>query len=215
MIETYGYDYFERGVEMGISGYSNYRWIPELTIPMCDAMAEWANIGRKESILDFGCAKGYVVHGFRLLRYECFGTDVSQYAIENSHPDVQQYVRHLRSINDDVSKMFNRRGQQFDWIVCKDVLEHVEEKDLDAVFEFFKRHSRSSLVIVPLGDGKKFNVPAYEHDSTHVIRQPIDWWTKRFESSRLWTVTKSFRAPGIKQNYESYSQGNGFFVLRS
>jgi len=60
-------DYYERGVELGISGYSNYRWMPELTIPMCHEMINILNIKDDETILDFGCAKGYVVKGFRLL----------------------------------------------------------------------------------------------------------------------------------------------------
>ena len=41
---NYSEDYYERGIELGISGYSNYRWIPELTIPMCYEMINILNI---------------------------------------------------------------------------------------------------------------------------------------------------------------------------
>ena len=54
-------DYFERGVQLGISGYTNYRWIPELTLPLCETMARYLGISKDDRILDFGCAKGYIV----------------------------------------------------------------------------------------------------------------------------------------------------------
>ena len=36
--DEYNQDYFERGIELGISGYNNYRWMPEFTIPMAMTM---------------------------------------------------------------------------------------------------------------------------------------------------------------------------------
>ena len=34
-------DYYERGAETGKSLYSHYRWMPELTIPMCHHIAKY------------------------------------------------------------------------------------------------------------------------------------------------------------------------------
>ena len=79
--EFFNEDYYERGAETGKSLYSHYRWIPELTLPMCHHIALYTKLTNKQKILDFGCAKGYTVHGLRMLGYKAFGVDVSEYAV--------------------------------------------------------------------------------------------------------------------------------------
>ena len=112
----YDEDYFERGVELGISGYSNYRWIPELTIPMCARIVEYLTISDEDIILDYGCAKGYLVKAFRLLHKRCFGYDASEYALSQVDADTKQYI------SDDLKILGN-----FDIVIAKDVLEHIDE----------------------------------------------------------------------------------------
>ena len=60
-------NYFERGVETQTSLYQNYRWMPEQTIPMVMTIIDYLKIQRGATVLDFGCAKGFVVKAFRLL----------------------------------------------------------------------------------------------------------------------------------------------------
>ncbi len=72
----YDYDYFEKGVTSKKSCYLNYRWMPDLTIPMASKIIKFLNIRDKESILDFGCSKGYMVRAFRLLDINAYGVDI-------------------------------------------------------------------------------------------------------------------------------------------
>ena len=60
-MNIYDKNYYECGIESGKSLYTNYRWMPELTIPMCSRMIEHLKISSRDKILDFGCAKGYSV----------------------------------------------------------------------------------------------------------------------------------------------------------
>ena len=53
--DFYNSEYYERGVESGKSCYQNYRWVPELTIPMAMTMIDLLFIKRKDLILDYGC----------------------------------------------------------------------------------------------------------------------------------------------------------------
>lgn len=92
MKNLYDEDYYERGIENGVSCYTNYRWLPELTIPMAATMIEYLGIDMGDRILDFGCAKGYLVKAFRLLHREAYGFDISDYARENAHDDIRKYV---------------------------------------------------------------------------------------------------------------------------
>ena len=67
--DFYNEDYYENGLALGCSGYSNYRWIPELTIPMAYHIINGLNISENSRILDYGCAKGYLVSAFKLLGF--------------------------------------------------------------------------------------------------------------------------------------------------
>src|SRR5436305_1382867 len=84
----YDEDYFLRGKESGKSLYSDYRWLPELTIPMVCAMIRHLGIGPDDTVLDFGCARGYVVKAFQELGYIAYGYDTSEWAVQNADPAV-------------------------------------------------------------------------------------------------------------------------------
>ena len=57
-------NYYENGIKMGISGYENYKWLPTRSIPEAISICE--NI-EFTSVLDFGCAKGFLVHALSLI----------------------------------------------------------------------------------------------------------------------------------------------------
>ena len=109
--EEFDREYFEQGPMTGKSLYTNYRWLPELTLPLCHHIVTYCGIESEERILDFGCAKGFVVHGLRLLGYEAFGVDVSEYAIAQAPKEVNGYVSRIEpfeeiSVNDGRSESF-------------------------------------------------------------------------------------------------------------
>src|SRR5579862_3672374 len=89
---VYDESYFLRGKESGKSLYENYRWMPDLTIPMVQRIIEHCGIRRGDSILDFGCARGYVVRAFRELGYNAYGYDISRWAIENADLAAYPYL---------------------------------------------------------------------------------------------------------------------------
>jgi 2-polyprenyl-3-methyl-5-hydroxy-6-metoxy-1,4-benzoquinol methylase len=194
-------DYYERGVELNISGYSNYRWIPELTIPLAFRIIECLNLKPSETVLDYGCAKGYLVHALRLLHREAYGYDISEYALENCPPEVH---KHLFS---------NIDFKTFDWVICKDVLEHVPYEAIDDVLQDILSHSKNYFIVVPLGKDGKYEVPSYDHDLTHVIKEPIEWWCDKFKQNGFTINHHSYRMKHIKENYASWEKGNGFFIL--
>ena len=79
--------------------------------------------------VDYGCAKGFLVHALRLLGSNAWGEDISEYAVENCHPSVKDYV----SLPND---------NTYDLLICKDVLEHIEEED---ILQFFRSSRRKQI----------------------------------------------------------------------
>lgn len=203
--------YYERGVETGKSCYSNYRWLPELTVPMAMTMIDLLGIRSTQSVLDFGCAKGYCVKAFRTLRREAYGIDVSPYAIEHVDADVAPYC----SLVDDLEGW--SITHRYDHVIAKDVLEHVSYDDIDSTLAAFSRMTHSVLVVVPLGEGGiegRYHIPAYDLDVTHQIRESAEWWQERL-ARHFAAVRWEYHVPGLKDNwFKVHEQGNAVLMAR-
>lgn len=207
----YDEDYYERGVERGISGYSNYRWIPELTIPMAMTIIDTLGIKPHARVLDFGCAKGFTVKALRMLRRDAKGVDISPYAISQTPHDVIHHCRRIEAPED------LRCDGAYDYAIAKDVLEHVPHECLDLTLESIASVSDAFMAIVPLGveqGPKRFVIEAYERDITHVIREPASWWRQQIEAH--WRdVSWRHHVDGIKDNWNRVDRrGNAVFIAR-
>lgn len=211
MKSLYNEDYFERGEHLGISGYTNYRWLPEMTLPMCRRIIELLNLDKDSCVLDYGCAKGYIVKALVQLGIDAYGVDVSKYAIENADDKVSDRVSLLPNV-DVKSHIHDLTTKKITHIVCKDVLEHVEYEKIDEVLSLFSSLADSVFVVVPLGKDGKYNVPEYEQDITHIIREPLTWWQMKLHEVGYTHIDARYRIPGIKDNFSHFEDGNGFFI---
>ncbi len=203
----YNFDYYERGVALGISGYSNYRWIPELTIPMCARIIEILGIKDEDRILDFGCAKGYMVYAFRLLHKQCWGYDISEYAVSSAPDIIKKYIMNT---NTEIKE----KGK-FDLTIAKDVFEHIPYDQIESIIYMLANISHKVFAIVPMGENDKYIIPSYENDITHVIRKDLEWWKNIFKKNEFTIIEAVHNMKYIKENYEQYEKGNGFFILQS
>lgn len=207
IVETcpYDEDYFLRGRETGKSLYENYRWMPELTTRMVEAIIAHLGIKRKDSVLDFGCARGYVVKAFRRLGYEAFGVDISEWAIKNADEEVKPFLNWSENSPPALP-------EEFDWIIAKDVLEHIPEV-CQAVEYLMDAAKVGVFAVVPLAHGDRYDVEEYELDVTHVHRHPLRWWVGQFHRPGR-SVEGRYRVNGIKDNYAHCPTGNGFITAR-
>lgn len=209
-MNAFGEEYFENGVESGVSLYENYRWLPERTLPYCHWLIQHCGIQPNDRILDFGCAKGFYVLALRLMGYEAFGCDISEYAIGCATEDVRRYVVHTPS------GFMLSQGQPWDFIHAKDVLEHIEEDEIDDVISNLEKIGRKMLVIVPVaGEDGAYVIPAMEDDATHKIRWTRVQWDKAL--GKHWESVSALSGPsgypvGLKDNYLDHPDGFGFFL---
>ena len=180
--------------------------MPEATMSMVMAIIDKLAITPEHKVLDFGCAKGYVVKAFRLLRRQAWGCDISSYAIGSGDELVKDYIRLVT--NDPVPFKFN-----FDFVTVKDVLEHIPEEELKEILKRLRECSDVVLVIVPLGENGEYFVPAYNLDPTHCTAWPWMKWKFEFENAGFNVRQFLFRFPGVKDNWAHNEYGNGFFIL--
>ena len=186
-------EYFEQGPMTGKSLYTNYRWMPELTIPLCHHLSKECPFSIDDTILDFGCAKGYIVHALRLLGYEAYGGYVQ--LIEPYTPFPQH---------------------RYNWIICKDILEHIPYERIDDQLSILADSCNDLIAMVPLGDGEKYNIPAYEKDVTHIIREDLEWWHERFTANGFSVDVETHDLGPFKSNWQGiHPEGNGLFIVYS
>jgi protein-L-isoaspartate(D-aspartate) O-methyltransferase len=75
--------------------YGGYNYKPGYWTPIAERLIEEYNLTSSSSVLDIGCGKGYLLYEIALLLpgINIAGIDISNYAIENSHPEVKKYLR--------------------------------------------------------------------------------------------------------------------------
>lgn len=197
--------YYLNGPASGLSNYVNYQWLPDETIPACQKIVRYLGCNGGDSILDIGAARGYYVRALRMIGYEAFGVDISEWAVNNCHELVKDYMS---------TAMPDR---EFDWAIGKDCLEHIPFFELtDLITKLNDNVKKGMLFIVPLA---KWNDGPYEreedeNDSTHVIRWEMDRWISFFENNApKFNVNASFHIHGIKPASQQVRHSCGFFTL--
>ncbi len=200
-MSMYNEDYYERGLQTGVSLYQNYRWMPEMTMAMAMVMIDYLDIPRGASVLDFGCAKGYLVKALQLLGRDAVGVDTSIYALDNVDPDVKEDCWEGCASH-----------AEWDFVIAKDVFEHLTILELEKELNSF--HTKKLFAIIPLGAWKKYNAPSNDLDITHNLCLSSEEWIEVFAENGWETVKFTHRIDGIKDHYyEKFPKAHGFFTL--
>lgn len=207
--ETYGESYYMDGINAKLSNYESYTYRPDATISMAAHLRRYLDIKDGERVLDVGCARGFYVHALRLLGVDAFGYDISEWAIQNCHPEVSRFVSNYL----DGVKV----GGFFDVVYSKDCFEHIPPLELSALLGRLLPSTRRMLfVIVPLAssDGGAYVHPKEENDATHINRWTLTGWLRFFQQNApSFIVSGSYRYPGLKPGSYEVEEGYGFFKL--
>ena len=83
----FGREYFDGTREQGYGGYRyDGRWLP-----IARDIADHFGLKARDVVIDVGCAKGFLMRDLMEVvpGLEVFGLEISQYAIDNCHPDAR------------------------------------------------------------------------------------------------------------------------------
>lgn len=206
--EKFGEGYFMRGPELGVSNYSNYRWLGEITLTFAICLSRYLGIKGGDRVLDVGCSRGFLVRALRMMGVFAFGYDISKWAIENCDPEVKGFVSN-QLVADPMS---------IDWVILKDVCEHIEKNDLVELIQKLASATRNGmLIVVPLSayTGGRYVRDEDEMDVTHIHRWTLsDWLLFLTENAPEFTVSGSYYIKGIKECCKAAKMSCGFFTLK-
>ncbi|HEX7975835.1 MAG TPA: class I SAM-dependent methyltransferase [Anaerolineales bacterium] len=115
------------------------------------------------TVLDAGCALGFLVEALRKLGVQAYGIDVSEYAIQNVDPAIRPYCW-TGSIADPFP-------QHYDLIVSIEVLEHMPRPEAEKAIANLCAHS----------DDLVFSSTPFDYkEVTHFNVQPPEYWAEQF-----------------------------------
>lgn len=203
--DFYDKDYFENGRIVGKSWLMNYRWMPQRSFREALAIIDYLKLDSNSRVLDFGCAKGFLVRALRELEINAEGCDISRYALGFAPPDCW-----------NVEDEWEGKKGKYTHIVCKDVLEHFNEEQLKKLLVKLKDLARVFMAVIPMGDEGIYRINEYHSDISHILANDESWWEKIFTDSG-WEIEKDTNhVRGIKDNWQSYANGigNHVYVLR-
>lgn len=149
LAREFGQAFFDGGRSHGYGGFSYHSRFWQPVIP---TFIEHFGLTNTSSLLDIGCAKGFMLHDFRqaMPKIELAGIDVSEYAIENAMDDVKENVQ----VGNAIALPFEDKS--FDVTISITTLHNLEKEDLATALLEIERVSRK---------GSFITVDAYRDDA--------------------------------------------------
>lgn len=130
---------------------------------------QWLDYFKSKTVLDLGCGLGLFGYTLNMFGADYQGLEISKWAIENT------IYKHLKIKQGDVRDPHDFKD--FDLVLCIDILEHLDEKDLDKTLEYIKNYGKNFLFSIPwIGN------PQLEVDPTHKIKKEKQWWINKLSN---------------------------------
>lgn len=157
---SFGKDYFEGKT-------SNYPFYEN--IKTFDSIAKVISIIlRPNTVLDVGCAKGFIVSSLRNLGICAYGIDISNYAISQN----KKHKKFLYKI-DAGSDNFPFKNNFFDLVICFETIEHI--KNHNHLLKECHRILKKGGHLIISTPKRKYS---WDVDKTHInIHEPKFWKT--------------------------------------
>lgn len=171
----FGQEFFDGSRNHGYGGFSYNSRFWKNVVP--DFNKHW-ELESCESLLDIGCAKGFMLHDLKELlpNLNVYGIDVSEYAIKNAKEEVREFCQ----IANAMSLPFD--DQSIDVSISITTLHNLEEKDLiKALLEIERVTIRGSFITLDAyrNNEEKDRMEAWNLTAKTVMH--VDSWREFFK----------------------------------
>jgi SAM-dependent methyltransferase len=125
------------------TGYGGFKYMPHFWQPVIPSFIEHWGLTSESTLLDVGCAKGFMLHDLReaVPAIKVTGIDVSEYAIENGKPEVREFL----SIADAKSLPFE--DDSFDVVISINTVHNLERSECGQALQEIERVARKGAFI--------------------------------------------------------------------
>jgi SAM-dependent methyltransferase len=136
------------------TGYGGFEYMPHFWQPVIPAFVDHWGLGPASSLLDVGCAKGFMLYDLceAIPGITVAGIDVSNYAIENGKPEVREFL----SVASAKSLPFE--DNSFDVVISINTVHNLERDECAKALQEVERVAR---------EGAFVTVDAYRDDEEY------------------------------------------------
>ncbi len=158
---------------------------------------------RKIRVLELGCAGGGLVLDFLLAGHDAIGVEGSDYSLIWKRAEWANIPNRLFTA--DITQPFEFLEQEqalkFDLITAWELLEHIDNSDLDGLFENIRNNLSSDGIFV----GSVATFEDFDRATGavwHVTVKPREWWRERIVRAGFEVIDAPFSTP-------DYPRGSG------
>ena len=168
------------------TGYGGFHYHPRFWQPVVPTFKEFYGLTSDSSLLDVGCAKGFMLYDFSqaVSGITVRGIDISEYAIENAVEPMKDFVQ----VGDARKLEFD--DNSFDLVISITTLHNFDEEECAVALQEVERVSR----------GKSFiTVDAYRNDTEKALMNAWNLTAKTIKHVDDWKAF--FKKVGYTGDY--------------
>ncbi len=172
---NFGKEYFDGD---RLTGYGGYSYHPRFWTETVKRLRDHYRLAEDAWVLDVGCAKGFMMHDFRLLmpRLNIRGIDVSQYAYEHALEDMKPFI----TVGN--AKKLPYGDKSFDLVTSINTIHNLPPEDCKQALREIQRVTRKDAFIINdawRNEREKERMLAW--NLTALTYMHVDDWKKLFE----------------------------------
>jgi 2-polyprenyl-3-methyl-5-hydroxy-6-metoxy-1,4-benzoquinol methylase len=126
-----------------------------------------------KTVLDAGCAFGYLVAAFRKRGVQAYGIDISEYAIKRVEDNIKDFC-YVGSLAEDFPDGLPKR---YDLVTNIEIIEHMLEEEGKMAIANMCKHA-DTIIFSSTPDGFE--------DKTHFTVRPIEYWATLFAENEFY-----------------------------
>lgn len=175
LARQFGKDFFDGDRKHGYGGFS---YMPRFWGPVVPTFIKYWNLTPDSSILDVGCAKGFMMHDIKeaIKDIKIQGIDISDYAISNCIDSMKDYV-HVADAKD-----LPFEDNSFDVVISINTIHNLDRKECGKALQEIERVSKKhSFVTVDAYRSEVEKQRMYAWNLTAKTIMSVDEWKIFFE----------------------------------
>jgi SAM-dependent methyltransferase len=124
-------------------GYGGFRYHPRFWQPVVSTFQQFYGLTAESSLLDVGCAKGFMLHDFAELipGITVNGVDISYYATENALDSIKPHIR------TGDAKNLHFEDNSFDLVLSINTIHNLERNELILALQEIQRVTRRNAFV--------------------------------------------------------------------
>ena len=171
----FGKDFFDGDRR---NGYGGFKYDPKFWMPVCPDIIQHFHLSESSSVLDVGCAKGFMLVDLlkAIPNMRVGGVDISEYAVGHAHED----VRHLLQVADARELPF--ADNSFDCVISINTVHNLDRDECGCALREIQRVAkRGSFVTVDAYRTPEEKERMYAWNLTAKTIFSVEEWVKFFE----------------------------------